>query len=304
MLTVLMATYNGARTLASVLNAYCGLESSNEEWKLVIVDNGSTDNSKEIIMRFLPLLPIILVSEPVRGKNAALNTGLSQVAGDLIVFTDDDVLPHSDWLNQLRLAADSQPMYSIFGGPILPKWESPPDDWILSWVPLGPTFAILDPEEEGPIEVYKVYGPNMAVRSGIFAMGYKFDETIGPRGSKYAQGSESELLMRLHQGGVKAWHCKNATVEHMIRSFQMDKKWVLDRAVRYGRGMYRLGFEFPDWRASFWRMPRHWLLRILKRLYLIGKAKASGDAERLFKERWQLNYLFGIALEARGILKK
>ena len=50
MLTVLIATYNGGRTLPSVLNAYCKLAPPDEEWKLVIVDNGSTDNTEEKLM--------------------------------------------------------------------------------------------------------------------------------------------------------------------------------------------------------------------------------------------------------------
>ena len=305
MITVLIATYNGEKTLPKVLDAYCKLVPPDEEWKLVIVDNGSVDKTKDIINAFQPLLPITLLFEPRRGKNVALNAGLSQIAGGLIVFSDDDVLPHSHWLKQLALAADSQPLYSIFGGPILPNWESSPEEWILSWVPIKPTFAILDDQEEGAIENYMVFGPNMAIRSKILLMGYKFDETIGPKGSKYAQGSETELLMRLHQAGFKAWHCKKAIVEHMIRSSQMDKKWVLSRAIRFGRGQYRLGVVgYSTWKSRFFGIPRRLLLRILKRIYLFGKAKLSGDAESIFRERWQLNYLYGIALEARLIYKE
>ena len=96
MLTVLFATYNGEKTLPAVLNAYSKQSLPKEEWKLVIVDNGSNDNTKEIINEFLPLLPITLLFEPRRGKNVALNTGLSHIEGDLIVFTDDDVLPHTE----------------------------------------------------------------------------------------------------------------------------------------------------------------------------------------------------------------
>jgi glycosyltransferase involved in cell wall biosynthesis len=302
MLTVLFATYNGGKILPAVLNAYSKQDLPKKEWKLVIVDNGSNDNTKEIIKTFLPLLPITLLFEPRRGKNVALNTGLSHIEGDLIVFTDDDVLPQTNWLKELRVAADSHPLYSIFGGPILPKWESPPEDWILSWVPLKPAFAILDDQEEGDIgRNGLVFGGNMAVRSSIFQMGYKFDETIGPNGSNYAQGSESQLLIKLLQDGFKAWYCKNAIVEHSIRSFQMNKKWVLARAIRYGRGMYRIGSAGAEWKSYVWGIPVRLLLSILKRICYYGKAMLIGNVESIFRERWNLNYLFGIALEARNI---
>ena len=304
MITVLIATYNGAITLPDVLTAYHNLKTPDEEWKLIIVDNGSSDRTKEIITSFIQLLPITYLFEPRRGKNLSLNTGLSSIAGDLVIFTDDDIIPHPDWLRQLRLAADSQPLYSIFGGPVLPLWESPPDDWILSWVPLGPTFAILDSKEEGPIKINYVYGGNMAIRASIFAAGYKFDETIGPKAAKYVQGGETKLLMQLHEAGFKAWHCSSAIVHHMIRSFQMDKKWVLNRAIRYGRGEYNLGNEFHNWTSFFLGIPRYLFRQIFNQIIGVGKAKWSGDAEWIFRERWRLNYLLGIALEARYINKK
>src|SRR5688572_29690523 len=98
MLTTLIATYNGARTLPEVLKAYCALQPTDGRWKLVVVDNGSTDRTSEIIAAYRQHLPLTYLIEPKQGKNAALNTGLTCRAGDLLVLTDDDVLPRSDWL--------------------------------------------------------------------------------------------------------------------------------------------------------------------------------------------------------------
>ena len=304
MLTVLIATYNGGGTLATVLDAYCKIDLPREDWKLVIVDNGSTDNTKETINAFKHALPLKMLFEPRRGKNVALKTGLLEIDGDLVVFSDDDVVPHPDWLKQFRQSADSQQLYSIFGGPILPKWELPPEEWILSWVYLSPTFGILNDRKEGPIENSMVFGGNMAIRSNIFEMGYTFDETIGPNGTKYSMGSETQLLLRLKKDGFKAWHCKNAVVKHMIKASQMQKKWVLGRAIKFGRGQYRLGLEYANCNSLFCGLPRPLFLRTLSHVYNIGKAKLSKVEERILFERWKLNYCFGIASEARNIYKE
>jgi glycosyltransferase involved in cell wall biosynthesis len=301
-LTVLIATYNGARTLPEVLSTYCALEPPDGGWKLVIVDNGSTDHTKEIIAAFRHRLPLAYVHEPKQGKNAALNTGLSNISGDLVVLTDDDVLPRSDWLRHLRVAANSEPSYAIFGGPILPKWELPAEDWILTWVPRGPTFSLLKPFNEGPINPRLIFGPNMVVRTGIFESGYRFDEGIGPKGSNYAMGSEGEFLRRLAKAGFRAWHCRDAIVEHIIRSFQMDKEWVLARAVRYGRGQYRLAAkESPSPPATLLGIPMSLLWPILAQGLRLGCAKLSADRKKVFKAQWQLNVLVGKSIEARKL---
>jgi glycosyltransferase involved in cell wall biosynthesis len=124
MLTVMMATHNGARTLPLVLEAYVVLEPPEGGWSVVIVDNGSTDATKDIINAFARRLPLTYVYEPRPGKNQALNAALPAAIGDLIVFTDDDAVPRPDWLRRLRATADTQTDFHMFGGRIVPRWRA------------------------------------------------------------------------------------------------------------------------------------------------------------------------------------
>ena len=288
MITVMIATYNGEKTLDTVLCAYSKLEMPQSNWKLVIIDNGSNDNTRTIISNYKNLLPLKYLFEPRRGKNAALNSGLSEIEGDLVVFTDDDIIPRSDWLNKLESAANSQPSYTMFGGSIMPEWESVPEEWLLSWVPLKLTYGILDDlSGDGPIEYNFVFGGNMALRSQIFEMGYRFNESIGPNGTSYAQGSEAQLCQRLQEDGFKAWHCKDAMVYHMIEAPHMTKRWTLYRAVRFGRGQYRLGFEYPDCHAFLFGIPVRWFWRISKRLVFLAKARLNKSEEMIYKTIWK-----------------
>jgi L-malate glycosyltransferase len=304
MITVLIATYNGATTLPYVLQEYRNLKPPQGGWKIIIIDNGSTDHTKEIIFSYEDCLPLTYLYEPRQGKNIALNSALPKVSGDLVVFTDDDTVPQPDWLRLLRAAADANPPFAIFGGPVVAKWESPPEEWVTSWVPMGPTFALLNPLDEGPIHPRLVFGPNMALRASIFEHGYRFDETIGPKGASYPMGSETELLRRLAQKGFQAWHCRDAVVQHIIRSFQMNVDWVLARAVRYGRGQYRMDEEAQRRRPrGLFGIPLSLLIQMAIRRFRIVEAKWCNDPERVFKERWQLSYLLGRAIEARLLSK-
>jgi glycosyltransferase involved in cell wall biosynthesis len=300
MITVLIATHNGADTLPEVLRACCRLEAPDGGWKLVVIDNASTDQTRNVIESFKPHLDLTYIFESRKGKSTALNSGLSCVTGDLVVFADDDVLPQADWLTQFRVAADSKPEFSIFGGCILPKWEMPPEDWLLNWVPLSPTFAITN-FEEGPIHPQLVFGPNMAIRAEILKNGYQFDQSFGPKGSDYTMGEDTEFSLQLTRAGFKSWHCKQAIVYHIIQSSQMTREWVLDRAIPYGRAQMRR--RMKD--ISMSQLTKLKVSLHLRRLAILGRllvARFNRNEERVFKQRWDLNFLKGQALQARMML--
>jgi glycosyltransferase involved in cell wall biosynthesis len=303
MLTVLLATRNRARILSEVLESFCLLQAPASGWKLVIVDNGSTDHTPTVVTSFVGRLPLHFVVEPTLGKNVALNTGLELLEGDLTVLTDDDVFPRSDWLVQLRRVADAQSAYSIFGGVIVPRWEVSPPRWV-EWLDLGPIFTVTSPSmKEGelpPQLVTWVQGPNMAIRSDIFRAGTRFDTTIGPRGTNYAMGSESELLLRLSKQGHQAWHVQSAIVEHFVRKEQLEKHWVLQRAIRWGRGRYRLESNPKLWG----NIPRHLFRDIPKEGLHMAAGWITFRQEALLRSRWNFNFLIGKGIEARNMARE
>jgi L-malate glycosyltransferase len=305
MLTVLIATRNGSRTLTGVLEAFARLHMPSSGWKLVVVDNGSTDRTHEIIESFQTVLPLTYVFEGSLGKNVALNTGLAHLDGDLVVFTDDDVFPCPDWLIQLRAAADDNSSYTMFGGVILPRWEVAPSAW-LAWVPPAPVFSLTEPRlREGPTDPGFLYGPNMAIRAEVFKGGTRFDASIGPRGADYPMGSETELLQRLKRQGHKAWHVQEAVVEHFIRDYQMEKSWVLKRAIRFGRGQLYLSKAAEPTAAPSWLgVPSCYFLRMIKRWIRIAAAWLKSDEQELLVARWELNYLWGYIVEARHLRRR
>lgn len=306
-LTVLVATRNGAATWPSVLEALSKLEVPEGGWKLVVVDNASTDCTSEILQAYRGHLPLTYVFESQDGKNAALNTGLAFVDGDLVVFTDDDVFPRPDWLVRLRQAADLRPECSIFGGFVVPRWETEPPDWILKRVPLGPTYSVSNSSlTEGPTISGYIFGPNMAIRAGVFEAGYRFDPSIGPRRSGcYPMGNETELVRRLMSAGMKAWHVHGAVVEHLVRASQMRLGWIIKRARRFGRGRYRLGQQQAAPALPCWcGVPRHLFRKIAGKMVSMLGAVLLGDAEHLFHSRWELNCLYGEVVEARLMNKE
>jgi L-malate glycosyltransferase len=300
MITVIMATRNRAKVLRDVLDSYCCLHPPTKGWKLIVVDNASTDETSQVLSLFKGRLPLCSVFEPEIGKNSALNAGLEKLEGDLAVFTDDDAFPDPNWLVKLREAADANPSYTMFGGEVKLRWTARPPEWVY-WLELGPIFTQTDPSlKEGPLPpTVTPMGPNMAIRSKVFKEGMRFDPSIGPRGDNYPMGSETEFLLRLSRSGHTGWHVKGAIVEHLVRQEQVNMDWVLRRAFRWGRGLHRM---YP---VKLWLgIPRHLYRDIPKELICIAFARLTFRLDHLLQARWRLNTLLGKAIEARIMKKK
>lgn len=298
-----MATRDGAETLPQVLEAYCRLAVPPGGWRLLVVDNGSTDGTAELLASYSRLLPLRRLHEPQPGKNRALNRALAEAlatpfdADGLFVFTDDDATPAPDWLLQWHACAAAHPDYSIFGGAILPDWAELPPGWLLPLIPTGLTYGLTAPSQaEGPVFPGLVWGANMAVRRAVFALGHRFDHRIGPNGKDYAMGSETEFTRRMAAAGYPAWFSERPQVKHRIRKHQVGEDYVMMKAWRFGRGKFRQ--ERPGRFVEWLGVPRWMLLRFVLELSAWAGAALVRDAARRFRHRWEVAFLCGYFYEA------
>jgi glycosyltransferase involved in cell wall biosynthesis len=242
MITVILASYNGGERLRLTLDSMMRVRSPRQGWRLIAVDNRSTDDSHSIMLSYKDTLPLDVLQEPVPGKNRALNRAVDFAIGgaesDLFVFCDDDVLVPENWLVEWRAVADAHLEYTTFAGKVLPHWPFEPPEWIARLVLIGVVFALHDADmREGECNTRYMFGPNMAIRLSVFRSGVRFNANIGPNGSPaYAMGSETDLGIRLARLGHKCWFSERPSVRHLIRPEQMDVHWVLERGYRYGLG--------------------------------------------------------------------
>jgi glycosyltransferase involved in cell wall biosynthesis len=300
-LTVIIATWNGGASLPRALEAFCRITPPPVPWKLIVAENGSTDGTAEIALGYAGRLPLSLLRLPTPGKSAALNAAIEQIDEGLVLFADDDVLPDPGWLVGFGAAAAAQPEYGVFGGAILPQWESEPPAWITDAVALSACFGThlglgLD---EGPCPPDFVFGGSMAIRSELFRRGYRFDESRGPRGTRnYVGGEDTELTRRMVRDGQRAWHCGRAVARHIVPAHHLTEHWLLERAVAHGRGLYALGHEQAligrgSHRSATVRLGRAMALAAARE----ALARLGGSRAAHFRWRWRLRYLVGLAQE-------
>lgn len=105
-LWVIVPAYNEEAGISDTLGALAAQQDS--DFTLLVVDNGSTDDTCATIVDFAerhPEMRIHVLSEPVKGTGAAADTGMRHAIGEgaeLLARTDADCLPAPDWTAQVR----------------------------------------------------------------------------------------------------------------------------------------------------------------------------------------------------------
>ena len=111
MVSIVVCSYNGARTLRDCMVSLQNLHYPNYE--VIFVDDGSKDNTQEIMTDFPGVRNIVQVN---KGLSAARNVGIAAAKGEVVAFTDSDCMADRDWLYFLvhtLLSGD----YAAVGGP-------------------------------------------------------------------------------------------------------------------------------------------------------------------------------------------
>lgn len=241
---ILIATYNGARTLPAMFEAIAALNAPARPIRIVAVNNGSSDTTAAILSVWTGRLPVVVVEGPGTGKVAGQQAGRDLLEGDLVVLADDDIQPEPDWLVRLEEAADGNPDAGIFGGEIVPV----PIDEVSPWYAAaedysGDLFARTNAARGMVCGADKIFGPNLMLRLDHAKAGLSETMTLGPsraghKGRRiFPLGDESEMIARLERAGVKSFFVPEARVGHMVRGFQTDLEFMLQRAQNHGRGV-------------------------------------------------------------------
>src|SRR5437763_6446241 len=138
-ITVLIPTYNRAKVLGETLEALTRVDRAGLDCSIVVIDNNSTDATAEVVKEYAAKLPLSYLKEVRPGKNCALNKALRECElKDIVVFTDDDVTPTQNWLQEIASSAKKRPEVAVFGGKVevtwpddkQPEWATP--EWIMA----------------------------------------------------------------------------------------------------------------------------------------------------------------------------
>ncbi len=109
--SVVVPAYNAARTLDACLQALNTQTAPTDAYEIIVVDDGSRDNTAEIAQRH----GVRLVRQENRGPAAARNRGVAEARGDIVLFTDADCQPLPDWIENMLAPFDDPAVAGVQG---------------------------------------------------------------------------------------------------------------------------------------------------------------------------------------------
>lgn len=245
--TVLICTFDRAGFLGATLDSLARSRVSRLRWNVIVVDNNSTDGTRDVVMSRVAGYPVPLtyLFEPRQGKSNALNAGLAATSASIVVFTDDDVQLPEGWVEASCRALLDDRSIDYTGGPVRPIWEEPCPPWFdRERADLWGTLAILDYGAEPFVfeERQRVpLGVNMAVRRALVDRVGAFDPEFGRKGDSLLGQEQAEFFCRSRAVGARGWYEPAMELHHRVPAARLTKKYF--RRWWYWKGVSKALLE-------------------------------------------------------------
>lgn len=233
---MIVPTFNRAASLQRLIASFDALVWPNSiTAELVIVDNGSTDNTASVLARAAgecTKFSLKVLHEGRQGKSNALNRGLSSAQGKILLVVDDDVVVHPQWLAK-HVESYRLTSFDAMQGRVLPGVDldgraadsAKLREYNIPIVDYGETFR----------ECRGLTGTNMSFKREVFAKVGWFDARLGPGAAGFSE--DTQYSIRIRKAGFKIGYTPYAVVYHELSPARYGREY--NRQVEYQKGISR-----------------------------------------------------------------
>jgi len=270
-ISIILCTYNRSHSLKTVLESIQRLNGSPQlSWETLVVDNNSTDATKEVVGSFVDDARgnFRYIFEGRQGKSYALNSGIEAARGEILAFTDDDVIIDPDWLLNIKKTFVRYDCAGI-GGKIIPVLPGKKPSWIRTDTPT-PFMNVLGGFDWGE-ECFQlkrsIFGANMAFSKKVLMKHGLFRIDLGPtKENTMGKGEDSELSQRLLDRGEKLMYVSDAVIYHRVQKEKMTKKSFQTWYFNHGRFRTQTEGRLPRNTIYYFGVPRYLFRHLFRKV--------------------------------------
>ena len=244
-ISIIIPTHNRANQLREVIGSLLSLQKE-AEFEIVIVDNNSTDNTKEVVGSYSS--NVRYVFEKRTSFTRARNTGAENATGEILLYLDDDVLVNPGSLKKIVEIFSSYPDCGVIAGKILPKFTENPPQWTLECQKIFDGWSLYNPDQFSKLkedfqEVVYAAGPMMAVKRSVYERVGGFPpDTIGVETNKgpksfnklYIGPGDYGLCYLVRKAGLKVYYSSAISVYHVIPPIRFTISFWRSRMIGEG----------------------------------------------------------------------
>jgi len=242
--SIIVPTKNRANSLASTIRSLVAQDFPVQEYEVLIVDNGSTDETHNVAENMIANYQshrIRYIYELEPGLLSGRHRGAFESNGEILIFVDDDIEAESGWLPAI-IDAFNDPKVHLVGGPSLPNFEVEPQDWVRNYwikkngrVVCGPLSVSYNGDKKIEIDPCYVWGLNFAIRKNtLFDIGGFHPDCISKNLQHFQGDGETGLTSKAKEKKLKAIYAPDATVYHNIPIERLTVKGFEERNYYQG----------------------------------------------------------------------
>ncbi len=234
-LSIVIPTLNRAECLDTTLNSITIQNSDQNDFEVIVIDNGSTDNTDKVIKKYKNrILNLQYIYEKRPGLHVGRNLGLQIAKADIVSYLDDDVILNSKWIESIINRFNKNNNIVLVGGPCKPKWEGKKPYWLESFIindgdrwELSELSLIDLGNKEKEISAMDIYGCNYSIKRKIAVQlgGFRPDG-MPKKLLKYRGDGESGLSSIIDKNdNFIVFYEPLASVEHIVSSDRLTEKY-------------------------------------------------------------------------------
>lgn len=233
--SIVIPTYNREKMLSITIDSFINQLYPKNRYEIIVVNNNSKDNTQSVINSYIEKYPNLIKTcfESRQGVHYARNTAAHATKGELLYYTDDDMIADENLIkNLVQVFIDNSDVASA-SGKVIPEWEIEPPVWVKEnlnngWLSLNDLGdqTIISKDDIGVFSCHQMLRREVFFKSG----GFNPENTAG----EWIGDGETGLNIKIKELGFKFAYVGTSVIKHMIPPSRMTQEYLDKRLANQG----------------------------------------------------------------------